>query len=213
MKIMDDNIEVIDQEKSNDKKVIVWSDGLKAKYQNLWDSLVIREFTKYPDGNTIFWKKELTKVVNKLLTLRKMYQEVELKTGCAWQLIGAIHSMECGFSITHLHNGDVLSERTTHVPKGRPLKSNPPFSWIESAVDAIEFDNLEKIKTDNIPYLLFRLELYNGKGYLKMDKPSPYLWSGSHHYSKGKYVKDGVYDPNAISKQLGGALILKELIK
>ena len=37
----------------------------------------------------------------------------------------------------HLHNGDPLSGRTTHVPPGRPRPASPPFTWEQSAHDAI----------------------------------------------------------------------------
>ena len=35
-----------------------------------------------------------------------------------------------------------------------------------------------------------------------------YLWSKTNHYSKGKYVYDGVYDPNAVSSQVGAMATL-----
>lgn len=40
---------------------------------------------------------------------------------------------------------------------------------------------------------------------------SPYLWSYSNHYSKGKYVRDRVFDPEAVSDQCGAAVLLKAL--
>ena len=38
---------------------------------------------------------------------------------------------------------------------------------------------------------------------------TPYLWSFSNHYKKGKFVKDGKFDPEFVSKQCGAAVILK----
>lgn len=49
------------------------------------------------------------------------------------------------------------------------------------------------------------LELYNGLGYFRKGLPSPYVWSGTDQYKRGKYVADGVFDPNVIDKQLGCA--------
>jgi len=40
---------------------------------------------------------------------------------------------------------------------------------------------------------------------------SPYLWSFSNHYLKGKYVADGKWDPNAVSQQAGAMVILRRL--
>ncbi|HMJ46521.1 MAG TPA: hypothetical protein VK498_04285, partial [Ferruginibacter sp.] len=65
----------------------------------------------------------------------------------------------------------------------------------------------------SIPGLLFLFETYNGFGYRRrsINIPSPYLWSYSNHYSKGKYASDGHYDPSLISKQPGTAAILRRL--
>ena len=59
---------------------------------------------------------------------------------------------------------------------------------------------------------LYNIEKYNGLGYLKY-RPinSPYLWSGTNHYTKGKYVADGKYSSTAIDKQLGTCAILKRM--
>jgi lysozyme family protein len=38
------------------------------------------------------------------------------------------------------------------------------------------------------------------------------LWSFSNHYTKGKYVSDGKFDPEAVSQQVGSALVLKRLV-
>ena len=52
------------------------------------------------------------------------------------------------------------------------------------------------------------LEQYNGLGYFHMERPSPYVWSGTDQYNRGKYIADGHYDPNAVDKQLGCATML-----
>ena len=41
--------------------------------------------------------------------------------------------------------------------------------------------------------------------------PSPYLWSGTNVYTRGKFVRDGVYDPNAVSAQIGAVALLKRM--
>jgi lysozyme family protein len=60
--------------------------------------------------------------------------------------------------------------------------------------------------------MLYLLEKYNGFGYRKMGKPTPYLWSFCNLYEKGKYVADGRFDPKIISKQCGAAIMVKALI-
>jgi hypothetical protein len=55
---------------------------------------------------------------------------------------------------------------------------------------------------------LTKLEEYNGLGYSARRQPSPYIWAGTDQYESGKYVRDGVYDPNAVDHQLGCAGLL-----
>lgn len=111
----------------------------------------------------------------------------------------------------HLHNGDPLTARTAQVPKGRPKKWNPPSDWESSAVDALTMKGYASQTDWSLERALYRFESYNGWGYRGIDIGSPYLWSFSKHYTKGKYVKDGKYDPSAISKQCGATVMLKAL--
>ena len=60
--------------------------------------------------------------------------------------------------------------------------------------------------------MLYQLERYNGFGYRKRGLVTPYLWSFSNLYIKGKFVADGHFDPNAVSKQCGAALMLKAVL-
>jgi hypothetical protein len=57
----------------------------------------------------------------------------------------------------------------------------------------------------------FQLEKYNGFGYRKVRINSPYLWSGSNHYTRGKYVSDGKWDSSHVSKQAGAMLLYVQL--
>lgn len=41
---------------------------------------------------------------------------------------------------------------------------------------------------------------------------SPYLWSFSDQWTKGKFVADHKFDPNATSKQCGAAVMLRALV-
>lgn len=135
---------------------------------------------------------------------------------CPWYVIGTIHLLECGLSWTkHLHNGDPLTSRTTHVPAGRPRKGNPPFTWEQSAIDAVRMQDLNNASYDwaSIPFTLQKLEEYNGTGYRRLGIYSPYLWSMTNHYTRGKYVVDGHFDPAAVSTQVGAAPIIKIILQ
>lgn len=127
-------------------------------------------------------------------------------------VVGLIHMMEASFSMdSHLHNGDPLSARTIRVPAGRPLQGEPPFTWEESAIDALHTDHVLKTTQWGIPNTLYFLERYNGTGYLKRGVMSPYLWSGTTPYTKGKFGEDHEYDKDLVSKQVGCAAVMKEL--
>lgn len=173
------------------------------QYQNLWDTMVVRD-SVIPKLKTI---------VEKIISNKARYEKVVEKSKIPWQVVAAIHNMESDMLFTrHLHNGDPLTARTTHVPAGRPLGGNPPFTWEESAADALHLRGMDSVTDWSIPHMLLVIEGYNGFGYSRRNLPSPYLWSGSNIYTKGKYVADGKFDPDAISKQIGAALIIKELI-
>jgi hypothetical protein len=106
-----------------------------------------------------------------------------------------------------------LKARTVHVPAGRPKTGKPPFTWEQSAIDALRGRGLGAWKDWSVPGTLYQLEAYNGFGYRDHHPtvPSPYLWSFSNHYTRGKYVADGRFSPTAVSQQVGAALLLKRL--
>ena len=176
---------------------------LKQEYEDLFASCVISDAKR----------SAVVAVVTKIVTNRPRYEAVQTKTNVPWYIVAVIHSMEGSLNFkTHLHNGDPLTARTVHVPKGRP-KGTPPFKWEDSAVDALEFDNMTGVQKWTLATALFKLEGFNGFGYRTKHPEvlTPYLWSFSNHYQKGKFVADGKFDPAAVSKQCGAAVILKAL--
>jgi lysozyme family protein len=177
---------------------------LKQEYADLWKSMAIREEKKQAVANE----------AAKGTANEALYRQVSALTGVPWQVIGIINSLESGDkTTTHLHNGDPLTARTTHVPSGRPVAGNPPFSWVESAVDALKMKGLDAIKDWPVERIAFELERYNGMGYRMAAGRgnSPYLWSFTNHYTKGKFKDDGVFDADLVSAQCGGMALLKQL--
>lgn len=170
-------------------------------------------------------KKEIQIAVDKINAGKGRYEGVAaiLANGIHWWFIGICHYMEAAGNFKlHLHCGDPLTGRTTHVPAGRP-KANPgggttppsetnPYTWEESALDALKFSGYDKVTDWSIENCLILFEKYNGLGYKKRGVPNPYLWSYTTAYEKGKYVADGKYDPNAVSHQPGTAAIMKMLL-
>jgi lysozyme family protein len=154
---------------------------------------------------------EVKYAANRVLKGKARYEFISDSFGCPWWFVGIIHVMEGGGDFTkHLHNGDPLTARTVHVPKGRPT-GEPPFSWEVSALDALTFMKFNNVTDWRIQNCLELFEKYNGLGYKKRGVPSPYLWSMTQFYQAGKYVTDGHYDPNYVSKQPGVAAIMKVL--
>lgn len=178
--------------------------SLRAEYAQLWSSMVVTR-TKVPAADAI---------CQRIVSNRRKYEAVQQATNVPWFVVAVIHSLESGLNFgTHLHNGDPLTRRTTHVPAGRPAEGNPPFTWEYSAADALRMKAFDK-NTDWSPErIAYLLESYNGWGY-RMYHPgtlSPYLWSFSNHYRSGKYVADGKWDQAAVSQQCGAMVLLKRL--
>ncbi|PAY08295.1 hypothetical protein CK489_15455 [Bradyrhizobium sp. UFLA03-84] len=140
-------------------------------------------------------------------TAKARYQAVSARTGVPWAFIAVAHERESSQNWAgSLAQGDPYDKVSTHVPAGR----GPFASWEEAAVDALVncAPRAARNKDWSIGGTLTMLEQYNGLGYAGKDKPSPYIWSGTDQYVAGKYVRDGVYDPNAVDKQLGCAGLL-----
>lgn len=138
------------------------------------------------------------------------YQTVAAGTKIPWPIIAAIHFRESGQDFTrHLHNGDPLTARTVHVPAGRPVSGSPPFTWQDSAIDALT--GFWRPQAWDMPGMLEFAERYNGLGYQKLGVNSPYLWDLTDKYVSGLFVADGHFDPDARESRPGVVSILKIL--
>ena len=176
---------------------------LRDEYQDLFDTCEIRPQKQ----NTV------DSLVTKLMNNKSRYEAVGDQVDVPWYIVAVIHNMESSQNFKkHLHNGDPLTARTVKVPRGRPLTGAPPFTWEFSAIDALTFENFDRVEDWTLPSALFRLEGFNGFGSRNRGINTPYLWSFSKHYTKGKFVQDGVFDPNAVSDQCGAALLLRTLV-
>lgn len=153
---------------------------------------------------------------NKIAAYKDRYKLIEKTTGIPWYFVGIIHYREadCNFHC-HLHNGDPLTARTTHVPPGRPLGGTAPFRFEESAIDALTMapHNLDKVSAWTIERQLYEWERYNGEGYrLYHHTTSAYLWGDTDQHELGKYTSDGHYEPGAPEVQVGCAALLRYLM-
>lgn len=146
-------------------------------------------------------------VARRLIAAKARYQAVTRMTGVPWFVIAVIHQRESSQSwAKSLAQGDPWDQVSKHEPKGR----GPFDSWESAAVDALVNCGpyAAKWKDWSTGGTLTLLEEYNGLGYANRGLPSPYIWSGTNQYTKGKYVADGVFDPNVVDAQLGCAGLL-----
>jgi lysozyme family protein len=150
-------------------------------------------------------------VAKRLVAAKGRYQAVAARTGVPWAFIAVIHEREAAQNWqAQLGQGDPLDQVSVHVPRGR----GPFKTWEDGAYDALV--NCPPYASGNkdwgIGATLTKLEEYNGLGYAARNQPSPYVWSGTDQYKSGKYVRDGVYDPNVVDSQLGCAGLLMAMM-
>lgn len=147
---------------------------------------------------------ELKSVAKSLVAAKARYQAVSAKSGVPWFVIAVIHQRESSQDFSRsLAQGDPWNKVSVHVPKGR----GPFKSWEDAAIDALSVcpPYASKWKDWSPAGTMTLLEQYNGLGYANRGLPSPYVWSGTDQYTKGKYVADGKFDPSVVDKQLGCA--------
>jgi len=147
---------------------------------------------------------------------KQRYQAVSAKLASMdltvpWPFIAVAHERESSQDWTaSLAQGDPWNRVSVHVPAGR----GPFRSWEEAAIDALVncSPHAARNRDWSIGGTLTMLERYNGLGYASRGRPSPYIWSGTNQYVSGKYVRDGVYDPDAVDGQLGCAGLLMAMM-
>jgi lysozyme family protein len=174
------------------------------EYKRLWDTMkIIRDAS------------ELERVSNKIKLNKAVYEKVQKATGVPWQMVAVIHLREAGERDIGrwqcvLHNGEPIvgtDKKTRLVPAGR----GPFATWHEAAVHALTEKGFDKIKEWPVERMLWAMEPYNGYGYRNRGLRSPYIWASTNHQQQGKYIRDGVFDPEVMDTQVGAAAQLKFL--
>jgi lysozyme family protein len=192
---------------------------LRDEYQYFFDNCVVKDARK----------ADVAGAVANVTAGRARYQATSTRLGGSipWFFIGITHLLEgqCDFT-THLHNGDPMFRdnagartwlKTVQKPNDHPAVWPAPQGetdpWIWSAMDALRVGGLDKATDWSVPAMLFHFEGYNGYGYRQFRNPTPYLWSLSQIFQRGKYDRDSHYDPNALSDQCGAGLVLQALMQ
>ena len=189
------------------------------------------EYRQYADTCTIVpsFEAPASAAVAKALAQRaSLYDPASQASGVPWWVIACLHHMECdGNPLGGIDNGDPWNAPTVHVPAGR----GPYGSFAEEAADALA--QYQKPENWGISFTgknwsdpgwtYFFFETWNGLG-ARMSLGGnttppyacPYIYNGVEVngqalYLKGKEVRDNVFDPNAVSAQVGCMAFMKAL--
>lgn len=173
-----------------------------AEHQKLWDSMkIIRD------------QAQLNAMATKVKQHWAVYEAVERDTGVPAALVAVIHIREAGLQDVGrfnggIHNGQSWKIKATIIPKIGPFKS-----WHECAVVALTREGLTKIGKGNWTpaKMVSAAEPYNGYGPRMRGRRTSYLWASTNHQQPGKFVADGVWNPNVIDTQMGVAAMLRFL--
>lgn len=145
--------------------------------------------------------------VNKIISMMIPYAKCSLASGKGIIFVALTHSKEADCDPRGcFDNGDLIigTGKLTHdEPKGCG-----PYATLE---DSARFAFKDVKDPMNVNDLLIQEEKFNGLGYRKHGVNSPYNWAMTTAYTKGHYVSDGNWDPNAVDKSPGVAAILKQM--
>lgn len=159
------------------------------------------------------WSNKAVEAAKRINNFRQRYATIGLPN-IPWYVVGIIHLMEAGLNFNcYLGNGQSLHKTTTMIPRGR----GPFQTWEAGARDALILQGCDKITDWADEQVCYQLEGYNGWGYYMRHLPSPYLWSGTNHYVRGKFMETpghkSYYAPNVVSGQIGAIPVYLELKK
>jgi lysozyme family protein len=173
---------------------------VRAGYRDLWSRMKVLKV------------ESASRQARQIIANKTRYQGIERATGVPWFVIGCLHMRESNGNFnTYLGNGQPLNRKTTIVPKGR----GPWRSFEAGAFDAlVTVEHLDQIRNWGPEHVAYAAEKFNGFGYRHPSRniPSPYLWGGTTVQKRGKFVRDGVYDPSVMDPQIGAMAVLKQIM-
>jgi len=149
--------------------------------------------------------------VNTIMNNKARYKAAEALCGVPWFVIGILHGLEADYNFhTILANGDPLGTPTHHEPRGLIA-----HTWEEGVVISFTHEKYMHLTGWNLLSLILdRIEAYNGMGYRNIyHVPSPYLYSFTNVYTRGKYDTDEHFNPWSVSQQCGAVAILLRMVQ
>jgi lysozyme family protein len=152
----------------------------------------------------------LDQLARQLVSHEARYRQVADPLGVPWWILGAIHQLEhSGRWTTALDVTDRIDVPPGEpVPEGRILDAE----WNASATRELRRQSFDRWRDWSLPGSLYMLERFNGFGYRSHRVATPYLWSYTTLYDRGKFIRARVFDPDVVSAQPGAAAMLKRLV-
>lgn len=146
-------------------------------------------------------------VAKRLMQSRSRYETIQQLTTVKVVPCACIHERECDADFRcALCNGERIigtDRKTTLVPRGY----GPWATFEAGAQTAFAIDGLDKVAALpegwTFERAVYEWEIYNGIGPRSHGRHTGYNWAGTNIYNGGKYVSDGVWNPNAWDTQLG----------
>lgn len=146
-----------------------------------------------------YQEKTLNTFVKRYKENYDAYKAVFDATGVPPELIAAEHFREAGGNL----NRDLAS--------GDPIDPN---NWVNEAIKTMSVNYMQKFVPkdyNDLSQWLEHAERHNGLANRDCGRPSSYIFSGTHFYTKGKYTFDGYFDPNHVDQQLGIVVMLHKI--
>lgn len=179
---------------------------LKPEYEAM---LATMRVTREAEVNAVSRKLTKPEIINKHLAVSQITGVPAIFYAVAFE-----REASSNFSLA-LGQGDPWNQKSRNVPRNM----GPFQSWEDAAIFYTRYDKLDIAdQAWTMPYLLYRLEAWNGFGPRNHGRFTGYLWSGTQHYDPptgkgGKYKSDGVWDASVVDKQLGCVPLIVTMLK
>jgi len=140
---------------------------------------------------------DVTRAISNIKAHAQIYQAIATGTGIPWDEIGDIHMREGGNNL-----GEDLIDGTPCDPATFiPDSIQKIHAWFDKTGYQVpaKWDAAER---------LYLAEKWNGFGPRHHGIHTGYSWATTNFYIKGKYDRNGHWDPNLVDKQVGIASVM-----
>lgn len=153
----------------------------------------------------------LTATARTMASHAQRYRQTTDPIGVPWYVLAIIHQLEhSGRFTTALDVQDPIDTPPGQTPQDGTITAD---QWDATALHELTRNGFDRWTDWTLPGVLYKLERFNGMGYRTLPEPipSPYLWSYTDQYQRGKFVRANQYSPTTVSQQPGAAALLRRL--